>query len=451
MHSMTRSRLTDRSGARILHAVASRRFNHLLAGWVAPSFPRLGRHPRSFSSLHLDVERARQDTRGCNSGFVFLNSAGSSLPPRGVVDAHLSYLREEEKHGGYFVADKFSAELESFYPAASKLLNCTESEVAFVESATRGWTLLFHSMRFSPGDRIITSASDYGSNFVGYLQAKERFGAVVVIVPDDETGQINLDTLRAEVADPRARLISINHVPTCGGLIQPVEQIGQIACDFGVPFLLDACQSVGQMEVDARAIKCDMLTATGRKFLRGPRGTGLMYVRQDFMSKLDPCMLDQEGALVQSETKIKLRGDARCFEQYEYNFAGKVGLAQAIEYASGMGLREIEARVAHLSSRLRKALAAIDRVNITDVGRRLCGIVTFEVEGIAAEEVRSKLRARGIDVSVSAAAGGGPRVWFDRRGLTAVIRASPHYFNTVEEVDELAAAVADISHHADVI
>lgn len=392
----------------------------------------------------IDVARERLATPGCAGELRFLNSAGSSLPTAAVLEAQLAYLRREAEIGGYATADEQKRELEAFYPAAARLLGCAESEVAFVESATRAWTLLFHSVKLAAGDRVLTSASDYGSNFVSYILAKERQGVEVVVVPDDEQGQIDLSALRDAASHPRTKLISLNHVPTCGGTVQPAQEIGDVARSCGVPFLLDACQSVGQLDIDVGAIGCDMLSATGRKYLRGPRGTGFLYIREGFLPELEPVMLDQEGAILRSETQVELRRDARVFEQYECNFAGKVGFTLAIEHALSLSMQEVERRVCELSARLRAALGAIPGVEVTDVGARLCGIVTFQVEGVPAKEAKTALKARNFDVSVAAAAGGAPRVWFDRRGLTAVVRASPHYYNTEREVDELAAAVAEL-------
>lgn len=422
----------------------------LSAAAVFSRLGRLGAHPlRCLSSSPgcIDLERARQETRGCNlpGAPIFLNSAGSSLPPKCVVDAQVTYLRQEEIRGGYAVSDGSEAELEGFYTAAARLLGCRPCEVAFTESATRAWTLLFHSLRFAPGDRILTSASDYGSNFVGYLQARDRWGVEVVIVPDDETGQVDLDQLRAAAKHPRSKLISFNHVPTGGAVVQPVREVGGIAREHGLPFLLDACQSVGQLGVDVGEIGCDMLTATGRKFLRGPRGTGLLFVREGFLPQLEPFPLDQEGALLLSESEMKLRSDARCFEHYECNFSGKAALTVALEYALGWGMDAIEARVKALAARLRARLREVQGVELTDVGRELCGIVTFAVAGRSPTEAKAALQAAGIEVSASVAAGGGPRVWFDSRGLAGVVRASPHYFNTEDEVDQCAAIVSRIA------
>ncbi|CAE8651234.1 unnamed protein product [Polarella glacialis] len=404
----------------------------------------------------FDIDRARRETRGCGGSggahkpwAAFLNSAGSSLPPAPVADMLTDYLADEEMRGGYATADRRSAELEAFYPAVARLLGCQENEVAFTESATRSWTLLFHSLRFAPGDRIITSASDYGSNFVGYLQARDRCGTEIVVIPDDASGQIDLEKLRSAAAEPRARLISLNHVPTGGGVVQPAREVGAIARELGIPFLLDACQSVGQLQVDVKELGCDMLTATGRKFLRGPRGTGLLFVREGFLPQLDPFPLDQEGARLISHCEMERRPDARCFEHYEYNFAGKAALAVAVNYALHWGLPAIEARVKDLAQRLRRGLAQLPGVVVTDTGRELCGIVTFTVEwaheGIfSASKLKALLQAKGLALSASEAGGGGSTVWFQGRGLSGVVRASPHYFNTEEEVDLCITVVAEL-------
>ena len=328
----------------------------------------------------VDVRRVREETRGC-SNRMHLNNAGAALMPALVVDAYVGYIREEELEGGYEVEAKRIADLNVFYSASAAMLNCKEEEVAFVESASRGWALAFFSLTFKPGDRIITSAADYGSNFVSYLQARDKYGAEVVIVGDDAAGDLDLDVLRQEAAHARARVICMSHIPTGGGRVIPAKEVGAIAKAHGLPYFLDACQSVGMLRVDVHELQCQVLTATGRKFLRGPRGTGLLYVSTQFVSSLDPCMLDQQGAVLESHMSFAPVHGARRFEMWESNCAGKAALGVAIAYALAQGLNSgvVEERVTRLASILRQGLHGLDHVTCTDIGSRLCAIVTFVV------------------------------------------------------------------------
>ncbi len=307
-----------------------------------------------------------------------------------------------------------------------------------VENATRAWDMAFYSFRFRSGDRILTGRSEYASNAIAMLQVARRCGAVIDVVDDDGHGQIDLDQLRATL-DDRVRLIALTHVPTNGGLINPAAEVGAIARAAGVPFLLDACQSAGQLPLDVEALGCDLLTATGRKFLRGPRGTGFLYVRRALIEELEPVFLDLHAATWIDDRTYEIRPDARRFETWESNVAAKLGLGAAVDHALGWGLVAIEERVLRLAGEMRRRLAALPGVTVHDTGRRQCGIVTFTVTAVSATDVQASLRARRINTSVSLA--GWAQLDPARRVLGDLVRASLHYFNTEEEIGRLVEAV----------
>jgi selenocysteine lyase/cysteine desulfurase len=393
----------------------------------------------------FDVERARRETPGC-AHVVHFNNAGAALTPSPVLDAVIGHLQCEATMGGYEAAARAHAAIERVYDAAAALLGCARDEIAVVENATRAWDMAFYSVPLGPGDRILTATAEYASNFIAFLHATKGTGATVEVIPNDEHGQLSVAALRGMI-DERVKLIAITHVPTNGGLVNPAEAVGEVARAAGVPYLLDACQSVGQLPVDVERIGCDMLSATGRKFLRGPRGTGLLYVRRALLERLHPPFLDLHAARWTSPRTYEVRPDARRFENWETNVAGKIGLGVAIDYALGWGLAAIEARIAALAAGLRRDLAALPGVTVRDLGERRCGIVTFTLDGVAAGEVMRRLAERGINVAVSTLAG--TLLDMRARGLAEVVRASVHYYNTEAEVARLVEAVAAIGPAAD--
>ncbi|HSJ61729.1 MAG TPA: aminotransferase class V-fold PLP-dependent enzyme [Jiangellaceae bacterium] len=385
----------------------------------------------------FDIERARRETPGVR-GVIHLNNAGSALPPAPVLDAVIDHLRLEAAMGGYEAADTARDAVEHTYDAVAALLGCHRDEIAVVENATRAWDMAFYAMRFQPGDRILTARAEYASNVIAFLQVARRTGAVVEVIPDDEFGQVSVSALE-HMLDERVRLVAITHVPTQGGLVNPAEAIGSVTRAAGVPYLLDACQSVGQLPVRVDEIGCDMLSATGRKFLRAPRGTGFLFVRRGFVEHLEPPFLDLHAAEWTTPDQYEIRADARRFENWETNYATKIGLGVAVDYALGWGLEAIRHRTSTLAESLRERLADIPGVAVHDQGAQRCAIVTFTKQGVPALDISDRLREVGINTSVTSVESA--RFDFEARGLTDVVRVSPHYYNTHDELDRLCTVV----------
>jgi cysteine desulfurase/selenocysteine lyase len=384
----------------------------------------------------IDLDRARAETPGC-ARVLHLNNAGSSLPPQPVLDAVFGHLALESQLGGYEAHEANEEAIERFYPATAELLGARPEEIAFCSSATRAWDMAFYSFRFERGDRVLTSVADYISNYIAYIQVAARTGLEVVTVPNDESGQVSVDALR-ELLDERVKLISITHVPTNGGLVNPIAAIGAIARKAGIPYLVDACQSVGQLPVEVDEIGCDMLTATGRKYLRGPRGSGVLYVRRELLERLEPPFVDMRAAEWTAPDRFELRRDGRRFEEWEQDYAAKAGLAAAVDYALAWGVENTWSRIHGLGERLRAQLRAAG-LTVHDAGAERCGIVTFASEQTPAAQIKQRLAQDGINVTVS------ERAHFvveaRERNLPDLVRASVHYFNTEAELDRAVECV----------
>ena len=388
--------------------------------------------------MAIDVDLVRRQTPACEN-IIHLNNAGCSLMPQSVRQVLLDYLEQEQTIGGYETEKLNKQALEDFYPTAAMLINADPSEIAFCESATRGWQQFFYSIHFNSGDRIITSRMDYGSNVVAYIQVARERGAEVRFIDTDESGDLDLDHLNSLI-DARTRLISISHIPTGCGIINDAEKIGEIAAQAGIPFLLDTCQSVGQVQVDVKRLRCTALATTARKYLRGPRGTGFMYVARDYLESASPAYLEQQGVNLINEREYRLLESARRFENFECHYAGKLALKHAMEYAMEIGLENIENRIIALADQCRRELTAIPGVVVHDRGVRQGGIVTFSVEGLTPDQIREKLWLAGINVWVST--GPGSLLDFQSRGIEAVARASVHYYNSESEIQTFCDAVA---------
>jgi selenocysteine lyase/cysteine desulfurase len=381
--------------------------------------------------MDFDVARARIDTPGCD-GVIHFNNAGASLMPSVVHETVVDHLTLEYRIGGYEAADARADELTAVYEAVARLIGSHPDEVALIENATRAWDMAFYSLDFAPGDRILTSVSEYASNYIAFLQRARKTGTEIIPVPNDEYGALSIDALRGLI-DERVKLIAVTHVPTNGGLVNPAAEIGILARERGIPYLLDACQSVGQIPIDVDAIGCDMLSATGRKYLRGPRGTGFLYVRRAMLERLEPPFLDLHAAEWTDSSSYRLAEDARRFETWERDVAATLGLGAAVRYALEWGVDAIEARVQFLAETLRSRLSSRSGVTVRDLGSRRCGIVSFTMDGITPDDIVDGLRRR--NVNVSKAVSSHTLLDMTSRGLASMVRASVHYYNTLEEID----------------
>ena len=388
--------------------------------------------------MNIDVTRLRSETPGCENQAHF-NNAGAALPPRQVLDTVIQHLKREAEIGGYEAAAEAANRLECFYNTAARLVGGMPQEIAYIENATRAWDMAFYSIDWQSGDQILTAQSEYAANYIAYLHMAKRRGVEIIAVPNDEHGQISVSALEERVTN-RTKLITITHIPTNGGLVNPAAEVGKVAKAHGILYLLDACQSIGHIPMDVKAIGCDMLSATGRKYLRGPRGTGFLWVREPLIETLDPPLLDLHAATLTGPHSYEVRNDARRFENWESFVAGRLGLASAIDYALDLGLDTIRDRIYNLASLLRAGLDGLPSVTICDLGAEKCGIVSFTVDDYTPAHVKETMAAQQITVHTSRRAS--TLLDMTERGIDALIRASVHYYNTEAEVDRLIGAIA---------
>jgi selenocysteine lyase/cysteine desulfurase len=388
-----------------------------------------------------EVACARRDTPHVDER-IFFTSAGCAPVPRPVLDRQAHFLECEQRYGGYRARDELKAEIDQVYDRIALLHGVASTEVAILDNASRAWSLIVYSIPFSTGDEIITCETEYHSNFLSFLHLRDTRGVRIVVAPSLPSGELDVSRLES-VLSKRTRLIALSHVPTNSGLVQPVSEIGAFARKHGLPFLLDACQSVGQMPVDATAIGCSALVASGRKFLRAPRGTGYLWIDPSFQSSLSPAMIEGQSADWIDASSYVVRTDARCFETWEKNYAAVVGLGAAVGYAERWGLPKIAARVEELAQSLRSHLREVDGVTVCDQGSRQCGIVSFTIRGLSAEDAFRAYREKGIELGYSGR--GSTLLDMERRGLAAIVRASIHYFNTTEEIARMAEVTRQLS------
>jgi selenocysteine lyase/cysteine desulfurase len=391
----------------------------------------------------LDLARLRAETPGCASRIHF-NNAGSGLMATPVLEAITEYLELEAELGGYEAADAREEAIHDFYAATAQLLGCKARNIAFASNATDAFARALSSIPFASGDLILTTRDDYISNQIAFFSLRKRFGVDVVHAPNVPEGGVDVGAMERLMRQRRPRLVAVTHIPTNSGLVQPVAEIGRRCRELELLYLVDACQSVGQYAIDVEQLGCDFLSATGRKFLRGPRGSGLLYVSDRALAAgYEPLFIDMRGARWVGPEDYRQVETAARFEDWEFSYATLLGSAAAIRYALTVGIDVIAERTPALGAALRERLAELDGVRIFDRGRRRCAIVTFTVDGWNSEVLMAELRRRRINSSVSAREHA--LYDFKDKGVEACVRMSPHYYNTEQEVDEVVDAVRELA------
>ncbi|MEO5567397.1 MAG: aminotransferase class V-fold PLP-dependent enzyme [Gemmatimonadaceae bacterium] len=400
------------------------------------------RHP-------VDDERLaawRQETPGTTER-VHLNNAGAALMPRVVIDAIQSHTELEGRIGGYEAADARVPEIEQVYTDLAQLVGAAPRNIALTGSATASFIQAISTVDFAPDDVILTSRADYTSYQIQYLALSKRLGVRVIHAADLPEGGIDPDDVRKILSVTRPRFVSVSWMPTHGGLIQDVHAVSDVCEEFGASLHVDACQAVGQLPIDVTRLRCDYLSATARKFLRGPRGIGFLYASERALDRGDyPLLVDMRGAEWVSPTEFRVASSARRFEDWEFAYSLVLGLGAAARYALAAGVEATGARAIGLASYLREQLRTIEGVRVLDTGRMQSAIVTFDHDRLAPADIVGALESENINAVVS-------QRWyglldFSTRGVEGAVRASPHYYNTVGEIDQLVDVVRRSSSSA---
>jgi selenocysteine lyase/cysteine desulfurase len=390
----------------------------------------------------LDIQRLRAETPGCQER-VHLNNAGSALMPAPVVRAIQDHIALESRIGGYEAAEARDDAVQAAYRSVADLIGAQSRNIAFTENATASFTQALSSIPLERGDVILTTRNDYASNQIQLLSLQARLGVQILRAPDRREGGVDTQAMAELIRRRRPKLVCVTHVPTNSGLIQDVHAIGSVCRDAGVLYLVDACQSIGQLPIDVAQVQCDFLSASARKYLRGPRGAGFLYVSDRVLDQgLEPLYIDMRGADWIAADHYRARPDARRFENWEFAWALVLATGEAARYAAAIGIEPIRRRVATLASRVRAGLGNIGQVRLLDRGSELCGIVSAAIAGHDPAALVSALRGRGINTSAQAREYA--VIDYDEKQVTASLRISPHYYNTEEEIDLALSAIREL-------
>jgi selenocysteine lyase/cysteine desulfurase len=394
--------------------------------------------------IPIDVVRARTETPGCEE-VVHFNNAGGSLPPRQVTDAVVGYIEREAKAGGYEQAAIDSDKINCYRSAAASLINADESEIAFAFNDTLAFSSTFRGLAATgavpPDSVVLVDRAIYVSHYLALLQARQLLNLTIRVIESGSDGALALESLQA-LLDERVSYVQLTHIGTHRGVVNPVEEASAlIRASTNAIISLDACQSIGQIPIDVQGIGCDVLTATGRKYLRAPRGTGFSFVSNRLIDRVDPPGIDGHSAFWSGDDTYQLLPDARRLESFEASMATKVGLGVALEYALSWGVDAIAERISLLANELLVRLRETG-FKVVDSGEARSGIVTFWSDHEDPVATQERLSTSGINTVVIFSKSA--RMDMDPLGIPAAVRASLHYFNTSEEItilmDTLRAA-----------
>ena len=392
--------------------------------------------------MNIDLQRWRSDTPGC-AVRNHLNNAGAALMPRPVIEAIDAHIALESEIGGYEAEEERQTQSAAVYEAIGALVNAPARNMAVVANATDGFVRSMSAFDLKPGDVVLTSKCDYVSYQITFLSLAKRLGIRIRHAPDLPEGGVDPSAVRDILKREKVRLVHISWIPTNSGLVQDVAAVGEVCDEFSVPYIVDGCQAVGQMPIDVSRVRCDYLAVTARKFLRGPRGIGFLYVSDRALARGDhPLFVDMRGARWVDVDRYALVDSAERFEDWEFPHALVLGMGAAARYALDVGIETAQERAWTLAATLRRELATIDGVRVLDRGSRQCAIVTIDVADRDASAIVDELRRRGINTTVSLRWYG--LIDFTEKGTTAAVRLSPHYYNTEEEIGSVVGHLRDI-------
>ncbi|MDH0496021.1 aminotransferase class V-fold PLP-dependent enzyme [Comamonas aquatica] len=373
----------------------------------------------------------------------YFNQAAGGLMPGRVLQAVTDYMQREQALGSYVAAQQAQPQLQQLYVQLAALLHCQPTDIALTTGNTHGWCAVVGALPLKAGDRVLVTPGEWGGNYAMLLQLQARTGCVLETMPCTADGHIDLAALEAGL-DARVQLIALTWVPANGSTVYDAQALGQLCARQGIPYIIDAAQALGHIPVDVQALQCDVLTAPGRKWLCGPRGTGLVYLKPGFAARLQPMTVDHVSCPITPSGPV-LRQDARMLEQSESSVALKLGLLAALDTAQAEGWAQRFAAIAERARQLRSALADVQGLRLHSLAAAPadCGIVPFTLQGHTPAQVQQALLQCHIQVAASGM--GFTPLDMQARGLGAVVRASVSAHTTDTDIQALVQALQALS------
>jgi cysteine desulfurase/selenocysteine lyase len=379
--------------------------------------------------------------------FIYMDSASTTPTPRPVVEAmcdYFYYYNSNTGRGAYNLAVKATQEFNRARIKTAGFIKANPEDIIFTKNTTEAINLVAHGLEFNKGDNIVVSNMEHHSNLVPWLNLKKR-GVEVKIVKADQNGVI--DPLDIEkVVDSNTRLLTITHVSNSIGSVQPVEELGKIAEENEVLYLIDAAQSAGHMKLDVKNLMADFIAFPGHKGFLGPVGTGFLYCNNKLQYELEPINLGGGTVEEVSDDDFKLTESPDRFEGGTQNISGVIGLGASMDYLKRIGMDNVEKHCLKLTQILYQEIQNIEKAKVYGSPENIYGIVSFNIDGINSHDL-----AKILDEVKSICVRSGhhcalPSIkHMGAYELGGTVRASLHYYNTKEEIQILVETLKEVS------
>lgn len=378
---------------------------------------------------------------------IHFNHSGAGLPSPQTVQAIIDQLRLEAEMGPMEASHLVAEKKAETYELAARLLNCSPQQIAFGTGHGQLFGDIVSAIPLEAADEILVSRQEWMGNIACLQNAANLTGATVKMMASDDTTAVDVDALRSALSAD-VRIVALTWIGASSTLVNPAAAIGRVLRETGSSafFIIDASQAIGQIPIDVQELGCDALTACGRKFLRGPRGTGLAYISPRLAAKAVLRKIDNFTVVWDSKNCTSLTGSARAFEIGEESVALRLGLGKAMEQALENGIANIQSELGRKSTRLRHALASVTGVRVMDLGNHKSASVTFTVDGLTCASVKQNLAGQNIAIGMN----GREYTPFDLdiRGISELLRASVHLSTTDNEIESLVEAIRQILSEA---
>jgi cysteine desulfurase / selenocysteine lyase len=389
----------------------------------------------------FDAAAYRSNTPGVAAS-IHLNAAGAALPSSGVVAAVKAHLDLEARVGLQAALAKAQDSLAETRRRAAMLFDCDPGEIAFGTTCAQLWSLLFHARRLPAGGRILVSRGEWGGNLLAIHAAARDLGIAVETMPADEAGRIDVAQLRARL-DGDVRLLAVTAVSSVNGVRQPVGEIGALERPAGCLYFVDAAQMAGRFPLSLRETRADVIVAPARKWLRGPRGQAVAALSGAALSQLTaPPLLDLGGVVWTKDGEPSPRDDARRFESFECSVAGRLGFGAALGELLDAGPAAVAGAIDDHVRWLRSALAGCDGVAVLEPADGDAAFLTFTCEDVRPSDVVRALGEAGIAIA-NQERNYAP-LEMSARGLSNVLRVSPHAYTHPDETARFVEALARV-------